>query len=156
MPSLIFPWHSFVPFPGADLGISLCASPPQVAAGSSQITPWPPLLQAGQPRCPQPLLIPHDLQYQLCYPPLDAFKFLKISVILWKPELPTVFKIRSHKQQKQQENHFFQISNYSVKKIHIHIYIDLRDHSGILNMLQKLDINSVALAGKRKTTYQHS
>lgn len=63
MPGLFFPWRNSVLFPGAELDISLCDSPSQAAAESSEITSWPPLLQDGQPRCPQPLFILHDLQY---------------------------------------------------------------------------------------------
>ena len=59
VPHVNLPWCSCVPCPprapqGAETGTSLSASPPQEAAGSSQVASWPPFLQRA--KCAQPLL----------------------------------------------------------------------------------------------------
>lgn len=68
----------------------------QGVAGSHEAVSQPLLLQTRQPKCSQPLLIRHVFQHlnQLCYPPMDAFKYINILFILWRPELHTIFKVR--------------------------------------------------------------
>lgn len=60
----------------------------------SKGTSQPPFLPTRQPKCPQPLLAVHAFQpcWQLCCPPLNAFKYLTILFMLWKPELQAVLK----------------------------------------------------------------
>jgi len=43
-------------FQTVESSTSLCALFPQEVAKSTDFTPWPPLLQPGQPKCAQPLL----------------------------------------------------------------------------------------------------
>lgn len=42
------PTHPAISDQGAEPSTSICTSPPQGAAGSSEATPWPPSVQTGQ------------------------------------------------------------------------------------------------------------
>ena len=45
-----------VGYQGEETSTSLSASPPQEVVESTEVTSQPPLLQTGQPKCPQTLL----------------------------------------------------------------------------------------------------
>lgn len=69
--------HAFFPqLPAAETS----TFPPQQVAESHEVASWPPILQTGQHKCSQSLLIGPAFQpfYQLCCLPLHTFNYLHI------------------------------------------------------------------------------
>lgn len=101
--SLIFPSCIFVLFPHISSSVTRqkTSAPPSALSllrKFQEVVGSPLSILFSKPSCPQPLLKVHASKpfYQLCYPSLDAFKYVNILFGYKSPEMHTIFMVRHH------------------------------------------------------------